>query len=280
MATPTSGAVSVARCEPRTPTSLLLESIALRPQIAVWSAAERGVRAFAFGIGCFGYCSRASGLNGATAWSWRYRARGRWRGGRPRVSSEVRHLIVRMARENFIWGAPRIQGELLMLGFSVSQATVSRYMPARRRRPGQSWRTFLRNQAMAFGHSEYFEERSRGDAGPHIDFCWDQLKRLTAAHIVTIGGVLRRDLGRTQLMNNRRVGLRSAKCDRAVSHRAASVSGVTRRTVYELSGASFPTRSPPWQLRRAPRVFRVSACADEVLRSHRRLYHCRRQKRR
>jgi len=99
-----------------------------------------------------------------------------------------------MARENFLWGAPRIHGELLMLGFSGSKATVSRDLPARSRQPGQSWRTFLRNQAMAFGHSEYFEERSRGDAGPHIDFCWDQLKRLTAAQIATIGGVLRRDL--------------------------------------------------------------------------------------
>jgi hypothetical protein len=61
-------------------------------------------------------------------WSalWRYRSHGRWRDGRPRVSSEVRHLIVRMARENFLWGAPRIHGELLMLGFCVSQATVSR----------------------------------------------------------------------------------------------------------------------------------------------------------
>jgi Homeodomain-like domain len=54
---------------------------------------------------------------------------GRWRGGRPRISSEVRALIVRMSRENFLWGAPRIHGELLKLGFDVSQATVSRYMP-------------------------------------------------------------------------------------------------------------------------------------------------------
>ena len=36
-------------------------------------------------------------------------------------------LITRIARENFLWGAPRIHGELLMLGFSISQATVSRY---------------------------------------------------------------------------------------------------------------------------------------------------------
>ena len=53
----------------------------------------------------------------------------RWRGGRPRISSEVRALIVRMSRENFLWGAPRIHGELLKLGFHVSQATVFRYMP-------------------------------------------------------------------------------------------------------------------------------------------------------
>jgi hypothetical protein len=95
-------------------------------------------------------------------WSaiWGYRSRGRWRGGRPRVSSEVRHLIRQMARENFLWGAPRIHGELLMLGFTVSQATVSRYMPAPGRRPAQSWRTFLPNQAVAFVHHRYPEEHS------------------------------------------------------------------------------------------------------------------------
>jgi putative transposase len=61
-------------------------------------------------------------------WSifWSYQSRGRWRGGRPRVSAEVRGLIARIARENYLWGALRIHGELLMLGFKVSQATVSR----------------------------------------------------------------------------------------------------------------------------------------------------------
>jgi hypothetical protein len=71
-----------------------------------------------------------------------------------------------MARENFFWGAPRIHGELLMLGFTVSQATVSRYLPAPNRRPGQSGRTFLRNQAGAFGQSS--EERSNRYARPHV----------------------------------------------------------------------------------------------------------------
>ena len=92
-------------------------------------------------------------------WSglWRYRSGGRWRGGRPRVSREVRELINRMARENFLWGAPRIHGELLMLGFKVSQATVSRYLATVHRSPGQSWRTFIRNQALAFRYREDLE---------------------------------------------------------------------------------------------------------------------------
>ena len=72
---------------------------------------------------------------------------GRWRGGRPRISGEVRGLIVQMSQENFLWGAPRIHGELLKLGFDVSQATVSRYLPRRAYPPTQTWRTFLRNQA-------------------------------------------------------------------------------------------------------------------------------------
>jgi hypothetical protein len=84
-------------------------------------------------------------------WSvfWRYRGWGHWRGGRPRIALELRLLIRRMARENFLWGAPRIHGELLMLGFKVSQATVSRCMPPPYARRGQSWRTFLRNQLPA-----------------------------------------------------------------------------------------------------------------------------------
>jgi hypothetical protein len=165
------------------------------------SAAELVARAFASGIGCCGSCCRVGGPSGRliivqpetvlrwrrNGWSalWRYRTRGRWGGGRPGVSGEVHHLIVRLARENFLWGAPRIHGEPLMLGFSVSEATVSRYLHSRGRRPGQSWQTFLRNQAMVFGHREYAEQRSRGDAGLHIESCWTHFKRSGAAQIAT-----------------------------------------------------------------------------------------------
>jgi hypothetical protein len=177
-------------------------------------------------------------------WSalWRYRARGRWRGGRPRVSSEIRHLIAQMARENFLWGAPRIHGELLMLGFSVSQATVSRYMPARGRRLGQSWRTFLRNQAMAFSHCEHYEERSRGDADLQSQSSWGQLKRSEATQIAaTVWVGLRRSFERPQpALNNRRIRRRSGQCDRGVTHRAVSVSGRLKKSAVLPSRRRFP----------------------------------------
>ncbi len=176
---------------------------------------------------------------------WRYRSRGRWRGGRPRVASEVRHLIAQMSRENFLWGAPRIHGELLMLGFRVSQATVSRYLPARSRRPGQSWRTFLRNQAMAFGHDECAEERSRGDAGLQGQSYWTQLKRPGAVQIATVWVGLRR--GPAQPPPTLNVGRISLRSDRRVTHRAALVSGGSRRAPYNRPGDAFPIRSPPQQ---------------------------------
>jgi hypothetical protein len=76
---------------------------------------------------------------------WRWKSR--HRAGRPRIG--LRDLIHRMSNENPLWGASRIHGELLMLGFEVAQSTVSKYMVRRRRPPSQSWKTFLRNHAEA-----------------------------------------------------------------------------------------------------------------------------------
>ena len=59
---------------------------------------------------------------------WKWLSRVRSTGGRKPVSPQIRALIFRMVAENPIWGAPRIHGELLMLGFNVSEATVSRWM--------------------------------------------------------------------------------------------------------------------------------------------------------
>src|SRR6201987_220910 len=74
---------------------------------------------------------------------WRWRSRNRV--GRPKVSAELRTLIGEMSRANALWGAPRIHGELLKLGFEVAQSTVARYMCRRLRPPSQGWQTFLSN---------------------------------------------------------------------------------------------------------------------------------------
>ena len=76
-------------------------------------------------------------------WRWTSRRRG----GRPPVSAELRASIRQMSVENVLWGAPRIQGELLKLGFTVAQSTVAKYMAKRDNPRGQSWGTFLRNHA-------------------------------------------------------------------------------------------------------------------------------------
>src|SRR6516165_5037932 len=76
-------------------------------------------------------------------WRWKSQARS----GRPRAEREVRDFIRRMSEENPLWGAPRIHGELLKLGFRVAESTVSKYMIRRRGPPSQTWRTFLRNHA-------------------------------------------------------------------------------------------------------------------------------------
>ena len=63
------------------------------------------------------------------------------------METELRALIRRMSIENPLWGAPRIHGELLKLGYEVAQSSVAKYMVKRRVPPNQGWRTFLRNHA-------------------------------------------------------------------------------------------------------------------------------------
>jgi transposase InsO family protein len=76
-------------------------------------------------------------------WRWKSRPLG----GRPQIDTELRALIRRMSTENQLWGAPRIHGELLKLGFEVAQSSVAKYMVKRRGPPSQGWRTFLHNHA-------------------------------------------------------------------------------------------------------------------------------------
>src|SRR3989440_11889145 len=76
-------------------------------------------------------------------WRWKSRPLG----GRPQIDADLRALIRRMSAENPLWGAPRIHGELLKLGFVVAQSTVAKYMAKKGDPSGQSWSTFLHNHA-------------------------------------------------------------------------------------------------------------------------------------
>jgi putative transposase len=89
--------------------------------------------------------------------SWNWLSRRGQHSVRPPLPREVRALIRRMATENS-WGAPRIHGELLCLGFEVSERSVSRYLRSLPRAPraGQIWTTFLRNHRNGIAAMDFF----------------------------------------------------------------------------------------------------------------------------
>ena len=78
--------------------------------------------------------------------------------GRKQTPQEVRELIFRMVRENPTWGAPRVHGELLMLGLDVSERTISRWMRRATRdpEPAKRWLAFLRNHREAVAAMDFF----------------------------------------------------------------------------------------------------------------------------
>ena len=88
---------------------------------------------------------------------WRFLSR-RAESGRPEITREVRELIQRMAAENPTWGAPRIHGELLKLGFEISERTVSRYLAgvAPRGEAGKQWLSFLKNHREVIAAIDFF----------------------------------------------------------------------------------------------------------------------------
>ena len=152
--------------------SLMLENLALRQQVAVLKRKRPQPRLSA-GDRLFWLTLRKIWSRWATAlvivkpatvvgWHrsgfrlyWRWRSRRRI--GRPKVSAEVRQLILRLARENTNWGAPRIHGELYKLGLDVSERTVVRYLrTARRRGPNDNWLTFLNNHREAIAAFDFF----------------------------------------------------------------------------------------------------------------------------
>jgi hypothetical protein len=150
-------------CTLRERAHLALEVMALRHQRAV--LARSGKRPY------FSPVDRGFWVLLSTVWArWaaalaivqadtvrRWRRQGVWRSlrwwrrrkrpGRPAIAAETRALIRRMSQEHVLWGAPRIPGELAMLGIKVSRTTVAKDMTRRPGPPSQTWRTFLRHHA-------------------------------------------------------------------------------------------------------------------------------------
>ena len=88
---------------------------------------------------------------------WRLRSQAKSR-GRPKIDAELRGLIKRMVNENSTWGAPRIHGELLKLGFDVSERTVSRYLLRlySRDQARKLWAASLRNHRKVIAAMDFF----------------------------------------------------------------------------------------------------------------------------
>src|ERR1700691_2346156 len=155
--------------------SLLLENLALRQQLALFKRRQPRPR--------LSFLDRLFWVTAQRLWSewknslivvtpdtvvgwhragfrlyWKFISRMRQPVGRKRLPKEVRDLIFRMVGENPTWGAPRIHGELLMLGFDVSKRTISRWMcrTPRDPEPAKRWLAFLRNHREAIAAMDFF----------------------------------------------------------------------------------------------------------------------------
>jgi len=155
--------------------SLLLENLALRQQLAVLKRRHPSPniglldKLFWVAIRRFwsGWKQSLMVVTPETVVRWhragfrlygRLLSRARTRVGRSQTPQEVRELIFRMVVENPTWGAPRIHGELRMLGFDLSERTISRWMKQAPRNPEPAKRclAFLRNHREAIVAMDFF----------------------------------------------------------------------------------------------------------------------------
>jgi hypothetical protein len=96
-------------------------------------------------------------------WTWKVR---HGQPGRPAVPKDLRQLIRRMSRQNPIWGAPRIHGELLKLGIHIGETSVAKYMVRQRKPPSQTWRTFLDNHVQTLVSVDFLHGADDPVSGP------------------------------------------------------------------------------------------------------------------
>jgi hypothetical protein len=102
-------------------------------------------------------------------WTWKSR---RGRVGRPPVSSELANLVRTMALANPLWGSPRLHGELLKLGFEVSQRSVARLMPRHPSHPRRPGARSLRTTSYTSSPSTSSSCRRRPSACSTCSWCW------------------------------------------------------------------------------------------------------------
>src|SRR5712664_3898766 len=155
--------------------SLLLENLALRQQLAVlkrrhprprldlldklfWVAVRRFWSGWQQSLIAVTPETVVRWHRGGFRLFWKLISRVRRPVGRRQTSKEVRELIFRMVVESPTWGAPRIHGELRVLGFGVSERTISRWMKRAPRDPdpAKRWLAFLRNHREAIAAMDLF----------------------------------------------------------------------------------------------------------------------------
>jgi hypothetical protein len=140
-----------------------------------------------------------------------------WRGGRGRVSCEIRETDRSDGPGKLPLGCTANSSELLMLGYKVSQATVSRYLSTLHRRPDQSWRTFIRNQAFAFSYSDDLDHGNQDY--PSLVECSSRGKFRGPADRIVRQGADIRSMSHTRDIAVRRrargARLRTFRCDTA-----------------------------------------------------------------
>jgi putative transposase len=165
---------AVTRCF-RSRRDLLMENLALRQQLSVWKRRHPKPK-----LGPYDKLFWVTARRFWSSWKrslimvtpetvvrwhragfrryWSLVSRVRNRVGRKNISKDVQDLIFQMVVENPTWGAPRIHGELLMLGFDVSERTISRWMKraARDPDPARRWHSFLRNHREAIAAMDFF----------------------------------------------------------------------------------------------------------------------------
>ena len=86
---------------------------------------------------------------------WRWKSKNK-KPGQPKVERKLRALIRRMSKENPMWGAPRIQSELILLGYTEGESTVSKYIIREKKPPSQTWKTFLENHVDCLASMDFF----------------------------------------------------------------------------------------------------------------------------